>query len=107
MAGSFKTYRPASKASKPKHRKWDSQQRFSKGHDAACLSLLPEEDIFEKKNGDRKPHRRAQKVGVYRAATFGMSREERILEDALFFLNAGMADTMELALEKARQNYGE
>jgi hypothetical protein len=92
MAGAFKTYKQASKAGKPKHRKWDCQQRFSAGHDAACLSLLSEFEISKRKNiSGRRKAAKAQRIGVFRASTFGLSREERIANDAAYLLAAGRA----------------
>lgn len=99
---SLKTFKQATKAGKPKTRKWDSQHRFSGGHDLACLALLPESEKF--KHCSVKKQR--PKVGVYRSPSFGMTRVERIARDILFYLNSGMASTEEEARVLAEDNWG-
>lgn len=105
MAARFRMYPPSSKANKAKHQKWERKARFSGGHDASCLSLLPEGVLVEKKNEGRQRRSHAQRVGVYRAPTFGMSRQDRIAADAAYLLSAGLAQDLDEAIEKATENY--
>lgn len=90
-------YRPKSKADKARMIKWDRYSRFTEGHDTACKSLLPE--------GKQQivPVRR-NRGGVYRAATFGLTRDERLVDDALFLFNRGYVETLEEAFERAEKN---
>lgn len=100
-ARSFKMYPPISRASKPKGKGWDRVQRFATGHDAGCFGLLPEEMRL---NDAPMQRRRKVKTMVYRSATFGMTREHRIIDDALFLLNRGFVGNLEEALERALKN---
>lgn len=100
-ARTFKMYPPVSKAGKPKHKNWDRRTRFMEGHDAGCIGLLPESILVEGMQPKRRPK---QKIGVYRAHSFGYTREQRIVEDALKLLNYGYVQDLEEALDRAIKN---
>lgn len=102
---SFKAFTPTSKASKPRHKNWDRKTRFMEGHDAGCRGLLPEHLHLQNLTFVKKP--KAKTRGVYRSHSFDYTREERIVEDALFLINRGYAWDIEEALARAIKNHPE
>lgn len=98
----FKMNKPTSKASKPKHKNWERIRRFREGHDAGCKALLPEDIHLAGGYFAKKP--RAKTNGVFHSLAVKMSREERIVDDALFLLNHGHAGDLDEAIERAFKN---
>lgn len=94
----FKTFKQASKASKPKTKYWGRKDRFGCGHDAASMALLPE--AISHLQAKRVIRPRPNVRGVYRAASFNMTKEERILDDILFLVNKGYVRSFQEALDK-------
>jgi len=97
-------WKPSSKASKAKHHKWARCERFTMGHDTACMSLLSEYDQMAGVKGSK--HRHSNKIGVYRASSFGQTTEERMEADTIALLNSGRASSIEEAIAIVSRNQG-
>ena len=86
-----------SKAGKAKNRKWDSQQRFSTGHDTASLALLSELDTFKRNGRERRPV-----CSAWHSPTFQKSYEERVQDSAQRLIDSGRVSSFDEAVERAQ-----
>lgn len=91
------TFQPVSRARSAKNFRWNAKERFSTGHDYHCMSLVPHiESLAE--NSSVQTALKAR-IRVYRAKTFGMTAEQRVLEDAKVLVANNKADTVDDAVE--------
>jgi hypothetical protein len=103
MSNKIHTFKQTCRTRPNKNSRWDAKERFSMVHDKHSRSLIS--DVFGSRINE-KPRRRGRQgtIEVYRSKTFGMTVEERTLEDARYFLYTGKAASIEEAVSMAIAN---
>lgn len=96
MSARIKTFKQACRANSAKNHRWSYKERFSMGHDAHSMSLIPDTDTLPNKT-------QGPRVRSIRSNSYDMSAQERIFEDAKYLLETGKVNSVDEAVDRVME----